>query len=157
MLRIVQETWRVCQSLKLKWHTTSCSCCEELTRTGIIIKAANNSNGQHTDKQNKNNEETENGNKTAILLFEVTDWQNFTLELLYIAKERNLLRETESLRIAAQKIAIGSNYVNAKIENKQQNCKCRLCGDRDDTINPISEYNNIAQKKCKTRRVLGWR
>ena len=34
----------------------------------------------------------------------------------------------------------------------QQNSKCRLCGDRDETINHIiSECSKLAQKECKTR------
>ena len=35
----------------------------------------------------------------------------------------------------------------------QQNSKCRLCGDRDETINHIiSECSKLAQKEYKTRR-----
>ena len=34
----------------------------------------------------------------------------------------------------------------------QQNSGCRLCGDRDETIDPIiSECNKLAQKEYKTR------
>ena len=33
----------------------------------------------------------------------------------------------------------------------QQNSKCRLCGDRDGTINHISECSKLAQKEYKTR------
>ena len=34
----------------------------------------------------------------------------------------------------------------------QQNSKCRLCSDRDETINHlISECSKLAQKECKTR------
>ena len=38
------------------------------------------------------------------------------------------------------------------IDNRQQYCKCRLCGDRDEAINHIlSECCKLAQKKYKTR------
>ena len=44
----------------------------------------------------------------------------------------------------------------------QQNSKCRLCGDRDETIKPIiSECSKLAQKEYKTRhewvgKVIHW-
>ena len=44
----------------------------------------------------------------------------------------------------------------------QQNSKCRLCGDRDETINPIiSECSKLAQKEHKERhdwvgKVIHW-
>ena len=38
------------------------------------------------------------------------------------------------------------------IDKTKQNSKCRLCGDRDETIILIrSEYNKLAQKEYKTR------
>ena len=63
-----------------------------------------------------------------------------------MAKEENLKRETESPLIAAQNNAIRINYMKAKIKNTQQNCKCTLCGDREETINHIiSDCNKLAQ------------
>ena len=47
---------------------------------------------------------------------------------------------------------IGTNYIKEKIDNKRQNSKCRLCSDRDETVNHIiSECNKLAQKEYKTR------
>ena len=67
-------------------------------------------------------------------------------------KEKESLRETESLLIAAQKNAIRTNYIKAKIDKMQQNSKCRLCGDRDEMINHIiSECSNLVQKEFKTK------
>ena len=67
-------------------------------------------------------------------------------------KKGNLKRETESLLIAAQNNAIRTNYIKVKINNAQQNSKCRLCDDKDETINPIvSEWSKLAQKEYKTR------
>ena len=70
-------------------------------------------------------------------------------------------RETESLLIAVQNNAVRTNHINARIDKMQQNGKCRLCGDRDETINHISECSKLAQKECKTRhdwvgKVIHW-
>ena len=47
--------------------------------------------------------------------------------------------------------AIKTDYVKAKIDKTQQNSKCKLYGDRDETINHIiSECCRLAQKEYKT-------
>ena len=66
-------------------------------------------------------------------------------------RKGNFTRETEFLLIAAQNNAIRTNHIKVRIDKTQQNCKCRLCGDRDETINHISECSKLAQKKYKTR------
>ena len=49
-------------------------------------------------------------------------------------------------------IKIRTNYVKAKIDKMQENSKCRLCGDRDETINHRrSECSKLGQKEYKTR------
>ena len=64
-----------------------------------------------------------------------------------------LKRETESLLEAVQ---------NTRIDNTQKNIKCRLCGDRDETVNHIkSESNNIALKEYESKyeqvgKVIDW-
>ena len=64
----------------------------------------------------------------------------------------NPWRETESLLIAAQNNAIRSNHIKARIDKTQKISKCRLCGDRDETINHIiSECSKLTQKEYKTR------
>ena len=74
----------------------------------------------------------------------------------------NLKRETESLITAAQDNAIRTNYIKAKIDRTQQNSKCRMCGERDETINHIvSECSKLAQREYKTRhdwvgKVIHW-
>ena len=41
----------------------------------------------------------------------------------------------------------------ARIDKTQQNSKCRLCGDRDETINHIiSECSKLPQREYKARR-----
>ena len=67
-------------------------------------------------------------------------------------RKGNFKRETESLLMAAQNNAIRTNNIKARIDKTQQNSKCRLCGDSDETINHIiSECSKLAQKECKTR------
>ena len=54
--------------------------------------------------------------------------------------------------IAAQNNAIRTNHIKVGIDKTQQNSKCRLCGDRDETINHIiSECSKLVQKEYKTR------
>ena len=60
-----------------------------------------------------------------------------------------------SLLIAAQNNAIRTDHIKARIDKTQQNSKCMLCGDRDETINHIiSECSKLAQKEYKTRHNL---
>ena len=60
-------------------------------------------------------------------------------------RKGNLKRETESLLIVAQDNAIRTNHIEVRIDKTQQNSKCRLCSDRDETINHIiSECSKLA-------------
>ena len=62
-----------------------------------------------------------------------------------------ILMENESLLIAAQNNTIRTNHIKARIDKMQHNSKCRLCGDRDKTLNHIiSECSKLAQKEYKT-------
>ena len=64
--------------------------------------------------------------------------------------------------IAAQNNVITTNYVKAKIDMTQQNRKCRLCDDRDETVNHIiSKCSKLTKKKSETRynwlrKVIHW-
>ena len=68
----------------------------------------------------------------------------------------------ESLLIAAQNNAVRTNYLKARIDKTQQNSKCKLCDDRDETINHIvSKGSKLVQKEYKTRydwvgKVIPW-
>ena len=67
-------------------------------------------------------------------------------------RKGNFKRETESLLIAAQDSAIKTNHIKARIDKTQQNSKCRLCSDRDKTINHIiSECSKLTQNEYMTR------
>ena len=62
----------------------------------------------------------------------------------------NFNRETESLLIATQDSAIRTNHIKTRLDKTQQNSKCRLCVDRDETINHIiSDCNKLAQRDYK--------
>ena len=77
-------------------------------------------------------------------------------------RKGNLKREIESLLMAVQNNAIRTNHIKARIDKTQQNSKCRLCMDRDESINHItSECSKLAQKEYKTRhnwvgKVIHW-
>ena len=77
-------------------------------------------------------------------------------------RKGNFKRETESHLIAAQDNAIRTNHIKARIDKTQQKSKCRLCGDRDETINHIiSECSKLAQREYKARndwvgKVIHW-
>ena len=54
--------------------------------------------------------------------------------------------------MAAKNSTIRTNLIKVRIDKTQQNSKCRLCGDRDETINHIiSECSKLAQKEYKAR------
>ena len=77
-------------------------------------------------------------------------------------RKGNLKRETESLLIAAKNNVIKTNHIKARIDKMLQKSRCRLCCDRDETINLIlSECSKLAQKEYKTRhdwagKVIHW-
>ena len=77
-------------------------------------------------------------------------------------RKGNLKRKTESLLITAQDNAIRTNHIKARIDKTQQNSKCRLCGDRDETINHIiSECSKLVPREYKVRhdwvgKVIHW-
>ena len=52
-------------------------------------------------------------------------------------RKRNFKRKTESLLRAAQNNAVRNNHIKARIDKTQQNSKCRLCVDKDETIDHI--------------------
>ena len=67
-------------------------------------------------------------------------------------RKGNFKRETESLLMAAQNSALRTNHIKARIDKTRQNSKCRLCGDRDETINHIIiECSKLVQKEYKGR------
>ena len=67
-------------------------------------------------------------------------------------RKENFKRETGSLLISTQDNAIRTNNIKTRIDKTQQNSKCRLCSDKDKTINHIiNECSKLAQKEYKAR------
>ena len=65
-----------------------------------------------------------------------------------MATKVKLKREAESLLTATQINIVRTNYIKAKIDNMQQNTKCRLWCDKDETVNHIiSECSKLVQKE----------
>ena len=62
-----------------------------------------------------------------------------------VAKKKKPQEETESLLIVAQNNTIRSNQIKPRIDDAIKQ-RCRLCGDRDETINHIIS-------ECSTERV----
>ena len=50
-------------------------------------------------------------------------------------RKGNLNRETEFILIVSQNNTVRTNHIKARIDKTQQNSRCRLCGDREETIN----------------------
>ena len=62
-------------------------------------------------------------------------------------RKGNFERLSQSLLKAAKNNTISTNYVKAKLDMTQQNRKCRLCGERDETINlTISKHRKMSAK-----------
>ena len=63
-----------------------------------------------------------------------------------------LKRKTESLLIAAQNQALGTNYRKAKIERSRESAKCQMCKKKDETTTYlVSKCSELAQKEYKRR------
>ena len=60
-----------------------------------------------------------------------------------------LNKETESHLIAAENNTIRTNHIKARTDKTQQNSRCRLCGDRDESINHILS-------ECSKLDTTGW-
>ena len=79
-----------------------------------------------------------------------------------LLRKGNFKRETKSLLIAAPDNAERTNHIKARIAKTQQNSKCRLWGDRDETLYHIkSECSKLAQREYKARhdwvgKVIHW-
>ena len=64
--------------------------------------------------------------------------------------------------MAAQNSSLRTNHIKVRIDKMQQNSKCRLCSNWDETINHIiSECSKLAKKEYKARhdwvgKVIHW-
>ena len=116
----------------------------------LIIAIRNNTNDIGTTITRKQKRE-----KTALRIFKrLTSDISHDKTWTWLRKG-NFKRETESLLIPAENNAIRTKHIKARTDKTQQNSKCRLCGERDKTINHIiSESSKLAQKEYKARHGL---
>ena len=77
------------------------------------------------------------GRKTTVWIFQATNSKISHEKKWSWLRKENHKGETESHLIAAQNNAIRTNLIRVSIDKIQQNNKCELCGDRDETINHI--------------------
>ena len=116
-------------------------------RGGRLITATrNNTDNMRTNRTTKKKQKTKMGRKTILWTFKTTNKKT----LMWL-KKGNLKRKTESFQTAAQNNALRTNHIKSRIDKTQQNSKCTLCGDRDETINHTSKISKLVQKEYKTR------
>ena len=94
----------------------------------------------------------------------------FLMEMDEIASENSwswlktgyLKKETEGLLVAAQSQTLRTNAIKAEIDKSQENSLCRLCHQKNETVNHIvSECPKVSQTQYKRRhdtvaKALNW-
>ena len=150
ILRRVLETWGDLPSLNLQWKTISLRWCEKLEWVIIIIQRLKDYIQKHDGgliTAIRNDTDNTMDNRMTITRKQKWDgkqlYGRFKRLINNISHDKtwtwlrkgNFKRETESFLIAAQNNAIRTNHIKARIDKTQQNSKCRLCGDKDETIN----------------------
>ena len=115
---------------------------------GLITAIRNNTDNTIDNRMTKTMKQNgKKNNSMGVLVNKISHDKTWTW-----LRKGNFKRETVSLLMAAQNSAMRTNYIKARIDKTQRNSKCRLCGDRDETINQIiSECSKLAQKEYKTR------
>ena len=66
------------------------------------------------------------GRKTTVWILQATNCRDLYEKINSWLRKAKFKRKTESLPIATQNNAIKTMYIKAKIDNTQQNGKCRL-------------------------------
>ena len=123
--------------------------------TAIRNDTDNTMDNRMTITTNKNEKKTQLYGRFKRLINNISHEKTWTW-----LRKGNLERETQSLLIAAQNNAVRTNHI--RIDKTQQDRKCRLYGDRGETINHIiSKCCKLAQKEYKTRhdwvdKVIHW-
>ena len=128
---------------------------------GLITALRNNTDNTIDNRMTKTRKQKWEGKQLYGRLKQIINNISHEKTWTWLKKE-NFKWETESLLMAAQKSAIRTNHIKARIDKTQRNSKCRLCGNRDETINHIiSECSKLAQKEYKARhawvgKVIHW-
>jgi len=76
------------------------------------------------------------GKKTGKKKHYTNNFKDRLIRWLWL-KQGSLKRETESLILAAQEQAIRTNAIKAYTDKSQEQSKCRMCGERDVTVNHL--------------------
>ena len=129
---------------------------------GLITAIRNNNENTIDDRmtvtRKQKSEEKQLSGRFKQLIYNISHDKTWT----WLSKG-NCKREIESLLIAAQNNAIRTKHIKTRIDKMQQNSKCRLYGDRDETINHIiCECSKLAQKEYEARhdwvgKVIHWK
>ena len=65
-------------------------------------------------------------------------------------RNTGIKRGTESMIMAAQEQAIRTNVIKAKIDKTQEESKCRMCGQVDETVNHIiSKMQQVGSERVQ--------
>ena len=131
--------------------------CIEKHERGLITAIRNNTDHTIYSRMTITRKQTWEGKKFygrfKRLINDISHGKSWTWQ-----RKWNFLRETESL----QNSPIRTSHIKVRIEKPQQNSKCRLYDDRDETINHIiSECCKLAQKEYKAKhscvgKVIHW-
>ena len=71
-------------------------------------------------------------------------------------KNEYLNKETEGTILAAQYQALRTNWIKSNVDNENISSKCRMCGEREETIaHIVSEWQKLAQRGYKSWRHAG--
>ena len=111
---------------------------------------------QHVDQQNNNDQKKKSEEKQLYGCFKRLT-SDISHEKTWMSQRKgNFKAETESLLIAAQNNVIRTYHIKERIDKTQQNSRCRLWGDRYETVNHIiSECSKLAQKSIRLD-ATGW-
>ena len=119
----------------------------EKDERGLITVIRNNTDNTIDNRMTKTRKQKQLHGRFKRLINNISHDKTWTW-----LRKGNFKRETESLLMAAQNSAIRTNHIKARIDQTQQNSKCRLCDDRDEIINHIiSECSKLALKVYKAR------
>ena len=120
-----EMTWTDCMCREKKEERDSQALkITSIQRLGEYIK----NHGGRLITATRNNADNTSINRTKI---SSRKWEENNC--MAISRNGNLKKETESLLRAAQNNTIRTNYIKVRIDKTQQNSRCRLCGERDET------------------------
>ena len=127
-----------------------------------LITAATNNTGIIRTTILKSKIANRNGKKNNSTDISSDKLVRFLTRRRTYGNKRDISKEKMNLLIATQNNTIRTNYIKAKINNTQQNSKCRLCEDKDERVNnTISECSKLIQKKYQAMlynvgKVINW-